>query len=244
MQTPHNPNATHFLFALTPTLPSVFFGFIFMWQQGASLTNVSFVFLMILFSAASGYFVWAWHTGELARQAHYHQKKYSDGVQMLMSYTVELERLLLTVEPKLVEQVTAARELTEQEISALIHRFSSMNEGLKQIFDFADQAAESQGPENFDYLKNSAGGIRNEIEAVLQALQFQDRVSQILVLVQANLATLRETLEQIQQQGSERHEKMIDVEEIVKHIQTQYETVKHSNNRSTSKQTADELTFF
>lgn len=119
-----------------------------------------------------------------------------------------------------------------------------MNEGLKQIFDFADHAAESQEPENFDYLKNSAGDIRNEIEAVLQALQFQDRVSQILVLVQANLATLRETLEQIQQQGSERHKKMIDVEEIVEHIQTQYETVKHRNDCSSPKQAVDELTFF
>lgn len=251
MRTQDKPDTNPILFALTPVFPSVFFGLILVWQQGISSTSVSFAFLMVLFSLVSSYFIWVWHTDQLENLDNYHQKKYLEGLKMLKSYTVELERLLLMIEPKLAEQILAAKELTEQEISVLIRRFSTMNEELKQIFDFANLAAnaaadtEGQDPENLDNLKNSVGKIRKEIDVVLETLQFQDRVSQILTLVQANLTTLRETVELIQEQGPERHKKMLDVDEMVAHIQTQYETVKQRNNsRPMSKKSADDLTFF
>jgi hypothetical protein len=244
MQTPYNPNGSQFMFALVPTFPSLFFGLIFVSQQGASLTNLSFVFLMLLFSLVSGYFIWVWHTDQLEKQDNYLQKKYSEGLTMLTSYTVELERLLLMMEPKLAEQVLAAKELTEQEVSILIGRFSVINQELKQIFDIANQASGEQESESLNHLRTSVGKVRNEIDIVLEALQFQDRVSQILGLVQTNLATLRETLETIQQQGPERHQKMLKTDEMVANIQAQYETVKHRHNTTKSKQTADEFTLF
>lgn len=163
---------------------------------------------------------------------------------MLTSYTAELERLLLTVEPKLAEQIMMAKELTEQETSMLIKRFSTINEELKQIFAFADQEETEHAPENLDSLKNSVGILRKEIDIVLEALQFQDRVSQILALVRGNLGTLKETLEQIQQQGPERHKRMLNVEDIVKHFDTQYDTVKHRSKRPAAKHATDEATFF
>jgi hypothetical protein len=244
MSAPENPDTNPILFVLLPVLPSVFFGLILVWQQGFSLTSVSFTFLMILFSAVSSYFIWVWHTDHIEKLEKYHQKKYKEGLYMLTSYTAELERLLLTVEPKLAEQILAAKDLTEQEISLLIRRFSTMNEELKQIFEFAGQVEAGQAIENLDNLKNSVGVIRKELDTVLEALQFQDRVSQILMLVRTNLATLRETLEQIQQQGSERHKKMLAVDDMVNQFEIQYEAVKHRKSRPTAKQPADEPTFF
>lgn len=244
MQTPYNPNGSHFLFALVPILPSLFFGLILIWQRGLSLTNVSFVFLMILFSGVSGYFIWIWHTDKLASQGNYYQKKYSEGLNMLMSYTTELERLLLMIEPKIAEQVTDAKELTEQEISILVRRFSDMHKDLKHIFEFANQAADEQESEHLIQLKSSVDKVRNEIESVLEALQFQDRVSQILTLVQDNMAALRETIEKIQGQGSERHKIMLNAEEMLTQIQIQYESVKHRNSRNASQKPTDDFTLF
>ena len=163
---------------------------------------------------------------------------------MLTSYTVELERLLLMMEPKIAEQVSAAKELTEQEVSILIRRFSAMHRELKQIFDIANQASDKQEPESFHHLKTSVEKVRSEIDIVLEALQFQDRVSQILGLVQTNLAALRETLEKIQQQGPERHQKMLKTDEMMANIQIQYETVKRRHNAAASTQQTDEFTLF
>jgi hypothetical protein len=244
MSTPEKADTNPILFALLPVLTSIFFGLILVWRQDFSLTSVSFAFLMVLFSVVSGYFIWVWHTDHIEKLEKYHQRKYKEGLHMLTSYTAELERLLLTVEPKLAEQILAAKELTEQEISMLICRFSTMNEELKQIFAFANQAEAGQEPENFDNLKTSVGVIRKEIDIVLKALQFQDRVSQILMLVTTNLGALRKTLEHIQQQGPERHKNMLNVDAMIGQFQAQYEAVKHRGDRPASKQAADEATFF
>ncbi len=245
MRTPDNPNSNPILFALIPVFPSIFFSLILVSQQGISSTSVSFAFLMILFSLVGSYFILVWHTDQLEKLDNYHQKKYLEGLNMLKSYTVELERLVLMVEPKLAEQIVAAKDLTEQEVSTLIRRFSTINEELKHIFEFADLAVDGEESEELKNLKSSVGKIRKEIDIVLETLQFQDRVSQILALVQTNLATLRDNLEHIQQQGQDRHKKMLNVEEVVSQMQTQYETVKQRNSRPTTKhQPADDLTFF
>ena len=244
MSTPENPDTSPILFVLLPILPSVFFGFILVWQQDFSLTSESFAFLMILFSVVSSYFIWVWHTDHIEKLDNFHRKKYKEGLHMLTSYTAELERLLLTVEPKLAEQILAAKELTEQETALLIKRFSTINAELKQIFDLTLQTEAGQELENIDALKNSAIALRKEIDSVLEALQFQDRVSQILALARSNLGLLKETLEQIQQQGSERHKKMLNVEDISRHFDTQYEKVKHRGKRQATRQGPDETTFF
>lgn len=244
MQTSYNPDGSQLLFALVPVLPSVFFGLVLVWQQGLSLTSISFVFLMVLFSIVSGYFIWVWHTDELDKQGNFYQKKYFEGLHMLMSYTTELERLLLMMEPKIAEQVTDAKEQTEQEISTLVHKFSDMHKDLKQIFEYANQTAEGKEAESLVHLKDSVNKVRSEIETVLEALQFQDRVSQILALVNDNMAILRATIETIQEQGSERHKKMLNTEEMLSNIQTQYETVKHRNKRKATQRPADDFTLF
>jgi hypothetical protein len=244
MQTTRNTNNNNFLFALIPTCPSVFFGLIYLWQQGSSSEHLAFVSLMVLFSLVSSYFMWVWHTDELNQQKDYLQKRNSENLNKLMAYTVELERMLLMVEPKIVEQVLAAKEITEQETAMLIRRFSSMLEELKPIFDFTNQTDDGQESKNIAEIRDSAKKIRSEIDVVLESLQFQDRVSQILALAETNLVSVRETLENIQLQGTGRNQNMLKVEEMVANIQTQYEAVKRRNNRPSHKRVSDEITLF
>lgn len=232
----HNTTYSHFLLVMIPIFLNIIFGFMFVFKQGGSSTNIIFVHLMILFGLVSGYFILTWY--------NYHKKTSSERLNVLMSYTVELERLLLLVEPKIVDQVLAVKELTEKEISTLILRFSVIYDELNQIFDFTNQPADGQKLENRNNIKNNVEKIREEIDIVLEALQFQDRISQILLLVQNNLATLRETLEKIQHQGTDRHQKMLKVEEMLTNIQIEYETVRHHNSRATSAESTDNLTLF
>jgi methyl-accepting chemotaxis protein len=91
-------------------------------------------------------------------------------------------------------------------------------------------------------LRNNAEQIRGEINHVLVALQFQDRVSQILTQVENNLLNLQQTIEQIQQQGSDRNGTMLQVDEAVEHIEENYKTVSSPPNRGSDS--PDDLTFF
>lgn len=91
-------------------------------------------------------------------------------------------------------------------------------------------------------LRNNAAQIRSEINNVLVALQFQDRVSQILTQVENNLLNLQKTIEKIQQQGSNRDGNMLRVDEAVEHIEESYKSV--SSRSDPVSDSSDELTFF
>jgi len=91
-------------------------------------------------------------------------------------------------------------------------------------------------------LRNNAEQIRGEINNVLVALQFQDRVSQILTQVENNLLNLQKTIEKIQQQGSSRDGNMLRVDEAVEHIEENYKSV--SSRPDHVPDSSDELTFF
>lgn len=91
-------------------------------------------------------------------------------------------------------------------------------------------------------LRNNAEQIRGEINNVLVALQFQDRVSQILTQVENNLLNLQKTIEKIQQQGSNRDSDMLKVDEAVEHIEENYKSVSSPANRGADN--LDDLTFF
>jgi hypothetical protein len=91
-------------------------------------------------------------------------------------------------------------------------------------------------------LRSNAEQIYGEINNVLVALQFQDRVSQILTQVENNLLNLQKTIETIQQQGSNRDSNMLKVDEAVEHIEENYKSVSSPVNRGADN--LDDLTFF
>ena len=96
--------------------------------------------------------------------------------------------------------------------------------------------------DDIEVLRNNAEQIHHEIGNVLVALQFQDRVSQILTQVENNLLLLQQTIENIQQQGNDRDSNMLKVNEAVEHIEENYKSVNPDLKRN--KVDSDDLTFF
>lgn len=96
--------------------------------------------------------------------------------------------------------------------------------------------------DNVDALRTNAEQICAEINNVLVALQFQDRVSQILTQVENNLLNLQQTIETIQQQGSHRDGSMLQVDAAVEHIKENYKSVNSRTERDADG--SDDLTFF
>jgi methyl-accepting chemotaxis protein len=96
--------------------------------------------------------------------------------------------------------------------------------------------------EDVDALRNNAEQIRAEINNVLVALQFQDRVSQILTQVENNLLNLQKTIETVQRQGSNRDGAMLQVDAAVEHIEENYKSVNSKPEREPDG--LDDLTFF
>lgn len=244
MLKPQPPDYRFFLLALAPTVPCLFFGLVFVLQYDATPANVSLVFLMLLACVVNGYFIWIGHSDQLENQGNQYQKKYAEAISMLTSYTDELERLVLMVEPKINEQVAAAKLLTEQEIASLIRRFTEMQADLKMAAEMTSAHTESTEQDPEAHSNDLAVKLRQDIDTILEGLQFQDRVSQILALVQENLSALRETVEKIQQQGDERHRSMIKPQEFIEGIQARYDTVKLRTNGKTGGRTDNDFTLF
>ncbi len=99
-------------------------------------------------------------------------------------------------------------------------------------------------------LRRHSEGISAEISSVLVSLQFQDRVSQVLGHVRDSLERVSRTLGDIRQQdGGDRHQDMLRVDELLARMLAEYST--HEERRHHSGQgaakaadTASELTFF
>ncbi len=101
-------------------------------------------------------------------------------------------------------------------------------------------------------LHTSSEHIRDEIYSVINAFQFQDRVSQMLDHVEHNLSHLQTTIENSQRAGAEHHADMINVKQILSTMELGYtmpeELMNHNssgskNHKLLSSQTND-LTFF
>ncbi|MCK9396361.1 MAG: methyl-accepting chemotaxis protein [Methylobacter sp.] len=142
------------------------------------------------------------------------------------------------------------------DISAAVNAALTISESSVQVGDSALFQAEANINQTLSYLslalahyrddvealRNNAGQVRGEINKVLVALQFQDRVSQILTQVENNLLNLQKTIEEIQQQGSNRDGNMLQVDEAVEHIEENYKSVSSQPNRA--QDSSDDLTFF
>ena len=68
---------------------------------------------------------------------------------------------------------------SEETIRAVLARFNGLTARLA---------------ESADIMQNESGGVREEIESLLVSLQFQDRVSQILTHVRANIDSLADVM--------------------------------------------------
>ncbi|WP_428240285.1 methyl-accepting chemotaxis protein [Gynuella sp.] len=117
---------------------------------------------------------------------------------------------------------------SEASVGEVINTFTNIVETLKHSTEIMQQ--ESQG-------------IREEIEDMLVALQFQDRISQILSQVCGNL----ENLEQVLEQRDEPTAVVIDVDRWLEDMESSYAMLEqHINHQGqhSSHDKAQDITFF
>lgn len=137
--------------------------------------------------------------------------------------------------------VNAALNISESSVqvddSTLFQAKANINQTLAHL-----NLALTYYRDDVEAIRNNAEQIRAEIDNVLVALQFQDRVSQILTQVENNLRNMQKTIETIQQQGSHRDGNMLQVDAAVEHIEENYKTVSSRPNRE--QDGSDDLTFF
>ncbi|MFI3120781.1 MAG: hypothetical protein QX203_12470 [Methylococcaceae bacterium] len=121
--------------------------------------------------------------------------------------------------------------------SVLLQAETNINQTLSYL-----GLALSHYRDNVAAMRTNAEQICLEINNILVALQFQDRVSQILTQVENNLLNLQRTIETIQQQGSHRDGSMLQVDAAVEHIEENYKSVNSRTEREPDG--SDDLTFF
>jgi len=154
---------------------------------------------------------------------------------------LQIDRRLDSQVNDTIAAVTAALKIAENSAqvddSTLFQAEANIDQTLSHL-----SLALAHYRDNASTLRNNAEQIRGEINNVLVALQFQDRVSQILMQVENNLLNLQKTIEKIQQQGSNRNGNMLRVDEAVEHIEENYKSV--SSRPDHAPDSSDELTFF
>lgn len=166
----------------------------------------------------------------------------ADGIRKLTDSVTQIDARLSNQIGEVLTVLNAALKISESSVqideSALLQAESNINQTLSHLgvvlTRYRDDACA---------LRNNADQIRIEISNVLVSLQFQDRVSQILTQVENNLLNLKNTIEKIQQQGSNRDGNMLQVDEAVEHIEENYKSVGAPPNRE-SDGSDDDLTFF
>ncbi len=125
----------------------------------------------------------------------------ADEVRKLSSQSAETGRKITdtveTVNSAINDTFQLSREFAQHDAETIAHSEQIIEQVLSDFHLTASGLNDST-----EMLREEAKVIRNEIEGVMVALQFQDRVSQILGHVCADMAKLEHHLEEIKQDGS------------------------------------------
>ncbi len=164
-----------------------------------------------------------------------------DDMRKLADDSLHIDQRLDNTVTDIIAAVTAALSLSESSTyiddSTLFQAEVNINQALSHL-----SQALTHYRDDIEALRNNAEQIRGEINNVLVALQFQDRVSQILTQVENNLLNLQKTIEEIQQQGRNRDGNMLRVDEAVEHIEENYKSVSAPSDHA--QDDSEDLTFF
>ena len=163
-------------------------------------------------------------------------------VRNVAGEAVQIDQRLTSQVNDMVAAANTALTLSEHAVQAddafLFQAEANINRTLSHL-----DLALKHYREDVEALRNNAEQIQAEVNNVLVALQFQDRVSQILAQVENNLLDLQKIIEKIQQQGSNRDGNMLQVDEAVEHIEEKYKSVS-SGISPAQDSNSDDLTFF
>jgi len=131
-----------------------------------------------------------------------------------------------------------AEQATIEDSQVLSRSEASISEVLTTFKRIVDELAESA-----EIMQQEGCGIRTEIEEMLVALQFQDRTSQILAQVCANLDELNVTLQHQNDQSDSSFDVAGWLEVMEKGYAMLEQRINHSGN-SSAKADEPEITFF
>ncbi len=170
-----------------------------------------------------------------------------------------------------VRKLAASSSQTGEQISAKVQE---INSAMSQTLSLVESSAESDDKlvdnsestihgvlarlqetmdllsQEADSLRSTSEGISGEISEVLVALQFQDRLSQLLGHVSSSLERMEKLLREVHgHAGNDRHQDMLKVDELLQQMlqeySTQEEVERHQGKEVTAQaDTSSELTFF
>jgi methyl-accepting chemotaxis protein len=167
----------------------------------------------------------------------------ADAVRTLSSLSSETgQKMSSTVDiinTAISNVVKAASQSADADAQAVKQSESTIQQVLDRFADVTGQmsAATLQ-------LQQESTAIRNEISEVLVSLQFQDRVSQILVHVRNNIDLLHQQIEQCEQDPSQWSG--LDAQAWLQRMEQTYATEeqRHSHHGKTAQKQEHEITFF
>lgn len=142
-----------------------------------------------------------------------------------------------------IDQTIAISDKTQNEDKAIAE---STNNLILGVLDRLQQGT-SELSQSAQILKEGSQNIRVEIEDILVSLQFQDRVSQILLQVADTMNTLKPTIETCRNPANQYTK--IDVRDILSRIENSYTMQEqlanhHNDNEQENANDKDEITFF
>jgi methyl-accepting chemotaxis protein len=143
-----------------------------------------------------------------------------------------------------IRQLSRAGEQSRiEEQSLMTDSEATIRQVLERLRLFADGLAESSG-----ILLREGAGIREEIGDVLVALQFQDRVSQILMHARTSLDEVLAEIRIDQSRRASGEEARVDTAAFMRHIANGYTTTEQCLNHAGSNLNAapdgGDITFF
>lgn len=185
-----------------------------------------FFFLFSVLILTNGCLLWFFISKRTHGPGNISQQQ-KDSFNNLMAYTLELEKLILLTEPKIDEQLLDVNSQIEQVVASLITKISGIHYEIGTLLESLHHSSDNQKTTGQFNNAEIIEKINDEIIEIIESLQFQDRVSQILMLVLTNMDALKNTLTNAQQQGSKREIHMLNIEEMLQRIDMGYETVKH-----------------
>ena len=169
----------------------------------------------------------------------------ADEVRKLSSHSLETgKKIALTVEKvnaAISSTLDISRRYAEKDVERISNSEMVINHVLKEFNSSAVELSSS-----VDLLRQESNCIRDEISDVLVALQFQDRVSQMLSHVRNDLSKLEQLLAQ---SGLDGNSGQIDTTAWLADLKKTYTTIEqHAVHGGTSKVSAiaqpQEITFF
>ncbi|MBZ0093496.1 MAG: hypothetical protein K8F27_14910 [Sulfuricellaceae bacterium] len=136
----------------------------------------------------------------------------------------------------------AAERTSEHDVQSVASSETAIERVLTWFHDATSRLFESS-----ELLQKESRGIRDEISDVLVSLQFQDRVSQILAHVRANMDGLGQHLVQLQQSHASGPAARIDAKTWLAEMELGYATEEQRQNHrgiQSSAAAEQEITFF